>query len=255
MVADAEALGDVHIGGLAVLDLVFVMGVRGNMKANARSAALVLLVIGAALAGWSYFRKEPVIDAHRHTRQIILHYTFSRVEQPIVVLGDSITEASTLPRSLCDHAVVNAGLDGASTVSDLGTWLIAALDGRHTAAILIALGTNDALQGRKQEEFEANYGALLIQLKDVTDHLAVLGIPAVEVRGRMPADYQAETMKRIDAFNAALPAFAAKHAATFAGLPPMPTPHTIDGVHLDSAGYVVWDAAVLKGVSGACSKS
>ncbi|MGB9174037.1 MAG: SGNH/GDSL hydrolase family protein, partial [Bradyrhizobium sp.] len=127
------------------------------------------------------------------------------------------------------------------------------LNGRRAAAILIALGTNDALQGRKQEEFKANYGSLLAQLRGATDHLAVVGIPSVEVRGRMPPDYQAETMKRIDAFNAALPALAEKGGATFAALPPMPAPHTIDGIHLDAAGYAVWEDAVLNGVRGACS--
>lgn len=224
------------------------------MKANAKSAALAVLALGTVLAGWSYFRRSAPVDAHRHTRQVILHYTLSRVEQPIIVLGDSITEASTLPRSLCDHAVVNAGLDGASTASDLGTWLRETLHGRRASAILIALGTNDALQGREQKEFEANYAILLAQLKDATNHLAVLGIPSVEVGGRMPPDYQAETMKRVDAFNATLPAVANKGGAVFAALAPMPAPHTIDGIHLDAAGYAVWDAAVLKGVSGACSK-
>ena len=221
---------------------------------NTARLAIAVLVIGALAAGASYLRKEAVTDSHRHTRQVILHYTFSRVEQPFIVLGDSITEASTLPRSHCDHAVVNAGLDGASTASDLGTWLLEALNGRRAAAILIALGTNDALQGRSQEEFEANYTSLLAQLKAATDRLVVLGIPSIEVRGRIPPDYQAETMKRIDAFNAALPALAAKSGAAFATLPPMPAPHTIDGVHLDAHGYAAWDDAVLKGVSGACSK-
>lgn len=225
------------------------MSARGNTKANVKSAALAVLAIGALAVGAS----EAATESHRLARQVILHYTFSRTEQPIIVLGDSITEASTLPRSLCDHAVVNAGLDGASTVSDLGTWLLKGLNGRRAAAILIALGTNDALQGRKQEEFKANYGSLLAQLRGATDHLAVVGIPSVEVRGRMPPDYQAETMKRIDAFNAALPALAEKGGATFAALPPMPAPHTIDGIHLDAAGYAVWEDAVLKGVRGACS--
>jgi lysophospholipase L1-like esterase len=231
------------------LDLTFAMSTRGNTKANVKSAALAALAIGALAVGAS----DAATESHRLARQVILHYTFSRTEQPIIVLGDSITEASTLPRSLCDHAVVNAGLDGASTVSDLGTWLLKGLNGRRAAAILIALGTNDALQGRKQEEFKANYGSLLAQLRGATDHLAVVGIPSVEVRGRMPPDYQAETMKRIDAFNAALPALAEKGGATFAALPPMPAPHTIDGIHLDAAGYAVWDDAILNGVRGACS--
>ena len=32
----------------------------------------------------------------------------------------------------------------------------------------------------------------------------------------------------------------------------MGVPHTIDGTHLDGAGYEAWDAAVLKEVSRAC---
>jgi GDSL-like lipase/acylhydrolase family protein len=215
--------------------------------------AIAVLLVGALAVGYSFLRKTTVADSHRQLRQVILNYTLTRAVQPIIVLGDSITEASTLPRSLCDHAVVNAGLDGASTASDLGTWLVEVLNGRRAAAILIALGTNDALQGRTQEEFEADYRSLLAQLKGATGHLVVLGIPAIEVRGHMTPGYQAETMERIVAFNAALPALAAKGGATFAALPPMPTPHTIDGIHLDAAGYAVWDDAVLRGVSLACS--
>ena len=216
--------------------------------------AVAVLAIGAVLAGVSFFRPNTIVDTHRHTRQVILHYTLSRAEQPIIVLGDSITEASTLPRSFCDHPLVNAGLDGASTASDLGTWLKDVLNGRQAAAILVALGTNDALQGRDQQEFEANYRSLLAELKGTTGHLAVLGIPSLEVRGRMLAEYQAATMRRIESFNAALPGLAEKAGASFAALPPMGAPHTIDGIHLDAAGYEVWDAAVLKGVSGACGK-
>jgi lysophospholipase L1-like esterase len=60
-------------------------------------------------------------------------------------------------------------------------------------------------------------------------------------------------MSRIDALNAILPALAEKAGAAFVALPPMPTPHTIDAVHLDAAGYAAWDDAVLKWVSSTCS--
>jgi lysophospholipase L1-like esterase len=222
---------------------------------NLARLSIAVLVVGVLLAAYSFLRKEAPIETHRYTRQVILHYTFSRAERPIIVLGDSITEASTLPRSVCDRALVNAGLDGASTVSDLGNWLNDVLDGRRATTILVALGTNDALQGRDQKEFETNYASLLAKLKGSADHLVVLGIPSIEVRGRMPADYQAATMRRIDAFNAALPTLAEKAGAAFAPLPPMGAPHTIDGIHLDAAGYAVWDAAILKAVSSACSTS
>lgn len=215
--------------------------------------ALAVLAIGALAAGVLYFRKEAVADSHRYARQITLYFTLSRIDQPIIIVGDSLTEASTLPRTVCGHPIVNAGLGGASTSSDLGTWLTAPLDGRRAAAILVALGTNDALLKHSAQDFEKNYLELLAQLSKVTDHLSVLGIPAVETRGGMTAERQTDAMSRVDALNAMLPALAEKSRATFVPLPPMPLPHTIDGVHLDAAGYAIWDNAVLKGVSGACS--
>jgi hypothetical protein len=225
---------------------------RGITKANVQYSVLAVLAIAALAAGISYFRKD-VAESHRHARLAVLYYTFSRFDAPIIILGDSITEASTLPRSLCHHPIVNAGFNGASTTSDLGTWLLEALDGRRAAAILVALGTNDALPAHSAQAFEANYASLLAQLKTVTDHLAVLGIPAIEMRGRVTAEMRNEAMGRIDALNAILPAVAEKAGAAFVALPPMPTPHTIDAVHLDAAGYAVWDAAVLKWMSGTCS--
>jgi lysophospholipase L1-like esterase len=232
---------------LAFGNLVFGSGMNGTR------IAIAVVAIGALAAGLTYLRKEAVTDSHRQARQLVLYYTLSRLEQPIVVVGDSITEASALPRTLCGHPLVNAGLNGASTSSDLATWLTAAFDGRRAAAILVALGTNDALLERSRETFATDYAALLAGLAKVTDRLAVLGIPAIEVRGNVTAELQTKTMAQIDAFNAMLPALAARSGVTFAALPPMPTPHTIDGVHLDAAGYAVWDAAALKGVQAACS--
>ena len=235
------------------------MRTRGITKANVKAIALAALAIAALAVGGSYFGKDAVFgkdasaDSHRHARQAALNYTLSRLGQSIIILGDSITEASTLPRSLCDHAIVNAGLSGAATTSDLGTWLIEALDGRRAAGILVALGTNDALMAHSTQAFEASTISLLAQLKTVTDHVAVLGIPAMEMRGRVTAEMREEAMSRIDAFNAALPALAEKAGAVFVALPSMATPHTIDGVHLDAAGYAVWDAAVLTWVSRICS--
>ena len=220
---------------------------------NGARIGLAVLLMGALAAGFSYFRKEAVADSHRQARQLVLRYTLSRVDNPIILVGDSIVEASTLPRALCGHPIVNAGLNGASTASDLGTWLIEALDGKRAAAIVVSLGTNDALAARSRQQFETSYLALLGELSKVTDHLAVLAIPAIDVQGRVTAEMQAEAMKGVNDLNAALPALARKGGATFIALPPMDKPHTIDGVHLNAAGYAAWDEAILQGVSTICS--
>ena len=214
---------------------------------------LAVLLIGALAAGFSFLKKEAIAELHRQARQLMLYYTLSRVDDPIILIGDSITEASTLPRALCGQPIVNAGLNGASTASDLGTWLIDALHGKRAAAIVVSLGTNDALTARSMQEFETSYTALLAQLSKVTDHLAVLAIPAIEVQGWVTIERQAEAMARINAFNAVLPALAGKGGATFIALPPTSNPYTIDGVHLNAAGYATWDDAILKGVSTTCS--
>jgi lysophospholipase L1-like esterase len=204
---------------------------------NRAGIGLAVLLIGAVGAGFSYVSKQSISDSHRRTRQIILFYTLSRVDNPIIILGDSIVEASTPPRQLCGHEIVNAGLDGASTTSDLGTWLIDVLDGKSAAAIVVALGINDALAAeRSRPQFEANYRA----------------IPSIDVLRRVTGEMQTEAMRRIDDYNSALPELAAESGASFAALPPMPTPHTIDGVHLSAAGYQVWDQAVLQAASALC---
>ena len=91
---------------------------------NRTRIGLAFLLIGVVAAGFSYARKQSISESHRQARQIILYFTLSRVDNPIIIVGDSIVEASTLPRELCGHAIVNAGLNGASTSSDLGNWLI-----------------------------------------------------------------------------------------------------------------------------------
>jgi GDSL-like Lipase/Acylhydrolase family len=223
---------------------------------NLRRIGLIALAIGVcAVAGMLMIRAHnaPAAVDHRRARQQVLYYTLSRVDDPIIVLGDSIVEASTLPRSACGHPIVNAGLNGASTASDLGNWLAAALASKRAAAIIVALGTNDALTNSPEEKaFEDRYGALLGDLAKLTTHLAVLAIPAIEVRERLTAEMQEEIMPSIDRLNAVLPDIAKRANATLLPLLDMPAPHTIDGVHLNGAGYQVWDKAVMQGAGLVC---
>jgi lysophospholipase L1-like esterase len=193
-------------------------------------------------------------DDHRRARQRVLYYTLNRIEDPVIVVGDSIVEASTLPRSICGHAIVNAGLNGASTASDLGNWLAQALDGKKASAIIVALGTNDALGSARnsRQHFVDRYSAQLAQFSTLTPRLAVLGIPPTEARGRVTVKMRQEFMDTIDDYNSVLPDMATANHATFVPLPAMPETHTIDGVHLDSDGYLAWDKAVMQAAALIC---
>lgn len=222
-----------------------------------RYGLIGLIAIGASAAflGWS--RKAETVDEHRRVRQLVLYYTLQRIDDPIIVLGDSIVEASTLPRSICGRSIVNAGLNGASTASDLGSWLSPTLDGRKAAAIVISLGTNDALvtDPQSKQKFADRYGALLAQLSTLTSRLVVVEVPPVEAAGRMTSALRDEVMGTINNFNSILPDLAKRGGATFVLLPAMPAPHTIDGVHLNAAGYLAWDKAVLQGAAMICPQN
>jgi hypothetical protein len=95
---------------------------------NAARIALVAMVAACAWAAWP--KHEIIIDRHVAARQSVIQSTLGRVENAVVVLGDSIVEASTLPRSLCGHPIVNAGIGRASTASNLGSMLTESLGGQ-----------------------------------------------------------------------------------------------------------------------------
>jgi lysophospholipase L1-like esterase len=221
---------------------------------NWKRFSLVALVAcaSAAFLVWATAREVP--DQHRQARQLVLYYTLSRISDPVIVIGDSIVEASTLPRTTCGHGIVNAGLNGASTASDLGGWLDAALDGKRAASIVVSLGVNDALASAptSSENFAERYGALLAQLSKLTPRLAVLEIPPVEAQGRMTVKMQDEVMRTVKTYNSILRDLAVRNGATFAALLAMPRPHTIDGVHLNSDGYLAWDKAVMEAAGMIC---
>jgi lysophospholipase L1-like esterase len=204
----------------------------------------------AAILLWN--RKAEIVNEHRQARQLVLYFTLIRTDDPVIVLGDSIVEASTLPRSICGHAIVNAGLNGASTASDLGNWLAPSLDGKRAALIVVALGTNDALTGQSVQDYQDRYRSLLALLSKLTPRLVVLGVPPLEAQGRMTVAMRDEAMKTIDAYNSVLPDLAVRNGATFTALPAMPGPHTIDGVHLNADGYLAWDKAVMLAAAAAC---
>jgi hypothetical protein len=220
-----------------------------------RIGLAALATCGVVLAAMLLMRTDrgPATDDHRHARQLVLYYTLSRVDDPIIVLGDSIVEASTLPRSACGHPIINAGLNGASTASDLGVWLSATLANKRAAAIIVALGVNDALtEAPDVQAFSARYDALLGELSRLTTRLAILAITSVETRERVTEDMRKYIMTRVDGFNVVLPDIAKRANAAFLPLPAMPSPHTIDGVHLNADGYAIWDKAAMQGAALAC---
>jgi GDSL-like Lipase/Acylhydrolase family len=217
---------------------------------NVTRVALVGLVAACAWAAWP--RKPVVLDTHAATRQFVIRSTLARLDDAIVILGDSIVEASTLPRSLCGHPIVNAGIGGARTTSRLGSMLIEALGNKRAALVVVSLGTNDAAVPDSVEQYRSNYRTLLTELAAVTPLTAIAAIPLPEAGLEEAGKVSTEL---IESYNASLPEFAKGARSAFIPLPAMPEHHTIDGIHLNAAGYEIWDKAILQGIESALCKS
>jgi lysophospholipase L1-like esterase len=211
---------------------------------------LVALVAACAWAAWP--KQNVIIDTHATTRRFIIQSTLARVDDAVVVLGDSIVEASTLPRSLCGHAIVNAGIGGSSTASNLGSILSESLGNKRAALVVVSLGTNDAAIPNSVEQYRSNYRALLAELAALSPRSAIAAIPLPEA-GLEEA--KKVSVALIDSYNAVLPELAKEARAIFIPLPAMPERHTLDGIHLSAAGYEVWDKAILQGIESALCKS
>lgn len=218
-----------------------------------RVVLLGCVVAACAWAAWTTLSKRNVmLDAHGRTRQFVIGSTLARVDDAIVILGDSIVEASTLPRSLCGHTIVNAGFGGASTANNLGAVLANALDGKRAALVVVSLGTNDAAIPNSVEQYRSNYRALLADLAALTPRRAIAAIPPPEAGLEEARKVNAAV---IDSYNAILPALAEETRAIFIPLPAFPPKHTLDGIHLNAAGYAVWDKAISAGIESALCKS
>jgi lysophospholipase L1-like esterase len=217
---------------------------------NLTRIALVLCVAACGWAAWP--RQVPVRDSHWTTREFVIGLTLARLDDAVVVLGDSIVEASTLPRSICGHPIVNAGIGGTSTESGLVEMLKQALGDKRAALVVVALGSNDAAIPESVERYGANYRSMLSDLLALTPRRAIMAIPPPEPGLEQAAKV---SIAAIDSYNAALPDIAQEARATFIALPAMPAAHTLDGLHLDASGYAVWDQAILQGIDAALCKA
>ena len=74
---------------------------------NTARLATAVLAIGALTAGASYWRKGAVADSHRQARELVLRYTLARLDQPIVILGDSITDFGETVKEKFNDVVEN----------------------------------------------------------------------------------------------------------------------------------------------------
>jgi GDSL-like lipase/acylhydrolase family protein len=160
---------------------------------------------------------------HQDVRRYIIKAALAGLDQPIVVIGDSITEMARLPDTICGRPVVNAGIGGA-TIRDfqsLSIWD----DTARPSLIVIALGANDAAADDAAQDFSI----LISRLKAMTPNILAVAVAS-------PDPSQATNRK------IAL----AAHAADIPLIDePIPAEDIFDGMHLKRSGYAIWIPSVV----------
>ncbi len=165
---------------------------------------------------------------HQEVRQFIIKAALIGLIQPVVVIGDSITEMARLPETIGDKPVVNAGIGG-TTVEDFETLAPMLLQDSKPSLIVVALGTNNeaAAIGR-------DYAALLSSLKKLSPRLLAVGVT--------PQD-------DADRKNAEIKAAAESEGVEFVEMPLPEGTRLADRVHLNAAGYRIWTPAIIAAIS------
>jgi lysophospholipase L1-like esterase len=165
---------------------------------------------------------------HQDVRLFIIKAALGELNQPIVVIGDSITEMSRLPETIDGRPVVNAGIGGA-TISDFAAIAPRLLEGSSPSLIVVALGANDA----GSQSIQQDYATLLQQLRKLSSRLLAIAVT--------PASGS-------DLINIAVKAAAQSEGVPFVEMP-MPVGSTLaDHMHLNAAGYRIWTPALVAAI-------
>lgn len=179
----------------------------------------------------------------------------TRPRRPVVVIGDSLTEAAPLPAAICGHAVVNAGIGGANA-SSTRDGLATLLAGVSPALIVLAIGTNDTAPAPDRPAmFRATYGEILARAEKLTPRIAIATIPSIDAAGPLTkAGGMDATL--VDALNDELAGLASRHGAVMIDVraavdgAELAAP-TIDGVHLSPRAYDYWTGEIQRGITAA----
>ncbi|WP_426433696.1 SGNH/GDSL hydrolase family protein [Bradyrhizobium genosp. P] len=167
---------------------------------------------------------------HADVREFIIRASLADAAAPIVVLGDSVTEMAPLPRQLCGHPVINAGVGG-QTIQEASRLATRLLGGNGAFLVVLTVGANDIGSSAAQRDF----GDLIDTVKLVSTRPPM----AVAV-----ADAQT---------NAAIGAAAATRGVRFVD-PQLPSGSKMsDGKHFTAEGYKTWLPALEAAISKECN--
>lgn len=212
-----------------------------------------LSLLLALAAGTTALRAQPDTLDYRgdyYFAKRAQHELVAVQPQNSVMLGNSLTERGDWAEYLQDSLILNRGIGG-DCVAGMTARLGAIVAGKPRAIFLMA-GVNDLIFSKITPE------ALLEQYERLLDAIRTASPQTtVFVQSLLPLDeaqneaYFAGKNTRIEAFNALLREMARRRRLGYIDIRSrmerdgkMPAEYTVDGIHLNAAGYAVWADAL-----------
>jgi hypothetical protein len=184
-----------------------------------------------------------------HERFYAIKVEIRQTPDAVIVLGDSIVQGATLPKSICGHALVNAGVVGAA-IEYFERHAAELLGLSRPILIVLAVGINNA-SPKMAKQFRLRYQKTVASLSRVAP-VAVATITPVR-SGNGSIGYNA---KLVPGINDAIKTTPDVRAVIDLNKPLSSANWTTDGIHFGPEGYALWTQTLLEGVSGAlgCTK-
>jgi lysophospholipase L1-like esterase len=164
---------------------------------------------------------------HRDVRQFIIKTSIDELPDPIVVIGDSIVEMAPLPDTVCGHALINAGVGGA-TFSEIRALLPRLFENHRSYMIVVGLGANEA----NPQTVAGDFRDLSRELRKVSERTAAFSTSpddSITIEVKSVSD-----IRYLDA--------------------PLPR-ERFDGLHLTHAKYSIWLPKLLHAIECECGHS
>lgn len=211
------------------------------------------LLLLALAAGTTALRAQPDSLDYRGD-----YYFAKRAQQEretvhsrnIVMLGNSLTERGAWADILQDSLVLNRGIGG-DCVAGMTARLGAIVAGKPRALFLMA-GVNDLIFSKiTPEALLGQYERLLDAIRTASPRTTVFIQSLLPLDEAQNEEYFAGKNARIEAFNALLRETARRRGLAYIDIRSrmardgkMPAEYTVDGIHLNAAGYAVWSSVL-----------
>jgi lysophospholipase L1-like esterase len=168
--------------------------------------------------------------------------------EALVMLGDSLTDWGDWGELLGRGDVVNLGIAGDTTGDVLAR--LDEVEAVRPKKIFVMVGVNDLLRGESVGAVEARYEQILEGIRRLCPEAAVTVQSVLPVHERkMEGALKNAT---VDDLNRRLRALAGKHTVAYVdvgakladGRGDLDARYTVDGLHLNDAGYRAWAEAL-----------